>query len=149
VGPDPQAVLLDELEQTLKVLEKDLEAERASSSDKDSDIKQLEDAYAVMLDNALRWEQKTKELEAANSDLKTELAATAVDRDALIALLENNPDILNEIEQIVEEDVVEEMSDREKLLDLLEKNPGVINDMAEIFAAQITKKQSGPGWLDR
>jgi hypothetical protein len=75
--------------------------------------------------------------------------AKEVDRDTLIAILERHPGILNEIEEIVEHDVVTEMSDREKLLDLLEKNPAVINDMAEIITSSLTKNEKPKGaWLD-
>lgn len=75
--------------------------------------------------------------------------AKEVDRDTLIGILERHPNILNEIEQIVEEDVVEELTDREKLLDLLEKNPDIINDMAAIMASQLSRndKPLGDSWL--
>lgn len=73
-----------------------------------------------------------------------------VDRDTLIDILERNPGILNEIEDIIEQEVVEEMTDREKLLDLLEKNPSIIQDMAAILTSQITKSDTPPlgdSWL--
>lgn len=70
-----------------------------------------------------------------------------MDRDTLIAILERNPGILNEIEEIVEADVERELTDREKLLDLLAKNPAIISDMAEIIASQITKPTDGDSWL--
>lgn len=163
VGPDPQAVMLDELEQAVKVLENDLETEQAAHqdvrterdllaeklADKEHDLDTLQEAYAYMQKAYSDAIAQVTELGEANQDLKKELDAASVDRDELISILERNPGILNEIEQIVEEDVVEEMSDREKLLDLLEKNPSVINDMAEIIAKSLTKGPGEPGWLDR
>jgi hypothetical protein len=64
--------------------------------------------------------------------------AEPMERADLLDLLEENPSIIDEIEELVEEDVEQELSDRQKLLDLLERDPTLINDMAEIIASTIT-----------
>lgn len=85
--------------------------------------------------------------EAVGDEEPTEQIVREMDRDTLISILERNPGILNEIEEIVEADVAQELTDREKLLDLLAKNPAIISDMAEIIASQITMRNDGNSWL--
>lgn len=63
-----------------------------------------------------------------------------LNRDNVLAFLEENPDFVGEIGSVFRENFEEEMSDREKLLDLLEKNPAIINDMAAIIATGLTGK---------
>lgn len=63
--------------------------------------------------------------------------AEPMEREDLLNLLEENPSIIDEIEELVEEDVEQELTDRQKLLDLLERDPTLINDMAEIIASSI------------
>lgn len=96
--------------------------------------------------------QRAYELFEQNHQAEITAVAEAkeIDRETLLKLLEDNPSIVSEIEELVEGDVEMEMSDRQKLLDLLERNPAIINDMAEIFAGQITAptpKDDGKGWL--
>jgi predicted nucleic acid-binding Zn-ribbon protein len=128
-----------------------LGAELKSQTDLQAELEAEREAHDNLRDTYVSLLGEMSKMSETNNALKEKLEAPAtkeVDRDTLIAILERHPGILNEIEDIVEHDVVEEMSDREKLLDLLEKNPMVINDMAQIIASQI-KGPSGPGWLDR
>lgn len=79
-----------------------------------------------------------KEFQRAYEWFERDRRGAPMEREELLALLEKNPSIVDEIEDIVEGDVAEQLSDRQKLLDLLERDPTLINDMAEIIASTIT-----------
>lgn len=85
------------------------------------------------------------ELAVSHANAMSQEPVKIMDRESLLKLLEENPAIIGEIEEIIETDFTK-MTDREKLLDILENNPSMINDIAEILTGQVANNKP-TNWL--